>query len=161
DEAVLQVSRELGCGGLEIRLAAGGRANLVAIEDCCVLVDDELLKQINCTASIVISTVVNFSFAKAGERICTVKSATFAVGKPQHEAVVSILKEPGPILQARPIQTPLIGVLYTDPVNGDRARQLFENIMHQRLERFRLAPTFVLSSTEEEDSVARALNHLL
>jgi len=33
---------------LEIRLAAGGRANLFAT-DYCVLVDDELLRQINCT----------------------------------------------------------------------------------------------------------------
>lgn len=161
DEAVTQVARELGCGGLEIRLAAGGRANLVAIEDCCVLVDDELLKQINCTASIVISTMTNFSFAKAGQRICTVKSAPFAIAKPQLEAVVSILKERGPILQARPIRTPTVAVLYTDPINGDRARQLFENIMHQRLERFHLAPSFVLSATEEESSVARSLNHLL
>jgi molybdenum cofactor cytidylyltransferase len=161
DDAVMQVARELGCGGLEIRLAAGGRANLVTTEDCCVLVDDELLKQINCTASIVISTVVNFSFAKAGQRICTVKSAPFAIARPQLEAVVSILKERGPILQARPIKTPTVGVLYTDPVNGERARQLFENIMRQRLEKFSLAPTFVLSSTEEEGSVARALNHLL
>lgn len=161
DDAVMQVARELGCGGLEIRLAAGGRANLVAIEDCCVLVDDELLKQINCTASIVISTMINFSFAKAGQRICTVKSAPFAIARPQLEAVVSILKERGPILQARPIRTPTVGVLYTDPVNGDRARQLFENIMHQRLERFHLSPTFVLSATEEESSVARGLNHLL
>src|SRR5258708_3534578 len=75
DDAVLQVSRELGCGCLEIRLAAGGRANLVVTEDCCVLVDDELLKQINCTSSIVISTMLNFSYAKMGQRVCTVKSA--------------------------------------------------------------------------------------
>ena len=47
DEAVMAVAGEMGCGCLEIRLAAGGRANLVATEDCCVLVDDELLRQIN------------------------------------------------------------------------------------------------------------------
>ena len=51
---------------LEIRLAAGGRANLMATEKCCVLVDDELLKQINCTASIVIATSLNFSYAIPG-----------------------------------------------------------------------------------------------
>src|SRR6266542_5806923 len=98
DDAVIRVAQELGCGGLEIRLAAGGRANLVATEDCCVLVDDELLKQINCTASIVISTLVNFSYAKAGQRIATVKSAPFAIAQSQLEAVVTILKERGPIL---------------------------------------------------------------
>ena len=56
DDAVSQAAAEMGCGCLEIRLAAGGRANLFATEDCCVLVDDDLLRQINCTASIVIAT---------------------------------------------------------------------------------------------------------
>src|SRR5579883_1794077 len=75
DDAVCQAAGEIGCGCLDIRLAAGGRANLFATEDCCLLVDDELLRQINCTASIVIATGVNFSMAKAGQRIATVKSA--------------------------------------------------------------------------------------
>ena len=42
-------------------------------------------------------------------------------------------------MQARPVRNPVIGVLYSDPASGERARQLFENIMKQRLERF-LAP---------------------
>jgi molybdenum cofactor cytidylyltransferase len=161
DEAVLQVSREMGCGCMEIRLAAGGRANLIATEDSCVLVDDELLKQINCTSSIAIGTMYNFSFAKAGQRIATVKSAPFAIGQAQLEAVISILKERGPILQARPIRSPSIAVLYTDPLHGDRARQLFENIMRQRLERFGIAPCFALSVVEDEAQTSRALQHLM
>ena len=32
DEAVMEVATEIGCGSLEIRLAAGGRANLFATE---------------------------------------------------------------------------------------------------------------------------------
>ena len=75
DDAVCAVASEMGCGCFEIRLAAGGRANLMATENCCVLVDDELLKQINCTASIVIATSLNFSYAIPGQRIATVKSA--------------------------------------------------------------------------------------
>jgi len=161
DDAVTQIAREMGCGCLEIKLAAGGRANLMATEDCSVLVDDELLKQINCTASVVIATVLNFSHAKAGQRIATVKSAPFAIAQSQLEAVISILTERGPILQARPIRNPSVAVLYTDPVNGDRARQLFENIMRQRLEHFDLAPSFVLSCVEDEASVTRCLQHLL
>jgi molybdenum cofactor cytidylyltransferase len=161
DEAVTMVSREMGCGSLEIRLAAGGRANLMATEDCSALVDDELLKQINCTASLAIATVPNFSFAKAGQRIATVKSTPFAVAKPQLEAVTSILTERGPILQARPIRNPAVGVLYTDPVTGDRARQLFESIMRQRLDRFGVSPAFSLASLEDEASVSRSLQHLL
>jgi hypothetical protein len=161
DDTVCQVAGEMGCGSFEIRLAAGGRANLVATESCCVLVDDELLKQINCTASVVIATATNFSYAVAGQRIATVKSAPFAVAKDQLEAVIGILRERGPILQARPIRNPSVGVLYSDPISGERARQLFENIMRQRLERFGVNANFVLACTEEENSVARCLQHLL
>jgi molybdenum cofactor cytidylyltransferase len=161
DDAVMQIAAEMGCGSLEIKLAAGGRANLITTEDCCVLVDDELLKQLNCTASVAIATSPNFSFARAGQRIATVKSAPFAIAQSQLEAVISILKERGPILQSRPVRTPAVGVLYSDPVSGDRARQLFENIMRQRLERFGAAATYVLSCVEEEATVARSLQHLL
>jgi molybdenum cofactor cytidylyltransferase len=161
DDAVCAVASEMGCGSFEIRLAAGGRANLLATENCCVLVDDELLKQINCTSSVVIATSLNFGYAVAGQRIATVKSAPFAVAKDQIEAVTGILKERGPILQARPIRTPSVGVLYTDPISGERARQLFENIMRQRLERFGANANFVLAATEDENTVSRCLQHLL
>ncbi len=161
DEAVSMVAGEMGCGSFEIRLAAGGRANLLATENCCVLVDDELLKQINCPASVVIATAPNFSYAVAGQRIATVKSAPFAVAQDQLDAVISILKERGPILQARPVRTPTVGVLYSDPVSGERARQLFENIMRQRLERFGVNANFVLACTEDENSVSRCLQHLM
>jgi molybdenum cofactor cytidylyltransferase len=134
DDAVCQVASEMGCGSFEIRLAAGGRANLLATENCCVLVDDELLKQINCTASVVIATALNFSYAVAGQRIATVKSAPFAVAKDQLEAVIGILKERGPILQARPVRTP---------------------------ERFGVNANFVLACTEDEHSVTRCMQHLL
>jgi len=161
DAAVTTVAQEMGCGCLEIRLAAGGRANLIATEDCSVLVDDELLKQINCTASVVIATLANFSYAHAGQRIATIKSAPFAVAQSQLEAVVSIIRERGPILQARPIRTPSVAVLYTDVTNGDRARQLFENITRQRLEHFRVNSHFALSCVEEEMAVARAMQQLV
>jgi len=161
DQAVMMVAQEMGCGSLEIRLAAGGRANLVATEDCCVLVDDELVKQINCTASVVIATLPNFGFARTGQRLATVKSAPFAVAQAQLEALLMILRERGPILQARPVRSPMVGVLYTDPLNGDRARQLFENIMRQRLERFGATANFVLSTIEEDGAVVRGLEHLL
>jgi molybdenum cofactor cytidylyltransferase len=161
DDAVNAVASEMGCGSFEIRLAAGGRANLLATENCCVLVDDDLLKQINYTGSVVIASSTNFGYAVAGQRIATVKSAPFAVAKEQLEAVINIIKERGPILQARPVRNPSVGVLYTDPISGERARQLFENIMRQRLERFGVNANFVLACTEDENSVSRCLQHLL
>ena len=161
DDAVTIVGQEMGCGCLEIRLAAGGRANLTATEDCCVLVDDELLKQINCTASVVIATLANFSYAKAGQRIATVKSAPFAIAQSQLEAILSILRERGPILQARPVRNPSVAVLYSDVSSGDRARMLFESITRQRLEHFKVNGHYALACVEEEMSVARNLQHLL
>jgi molybdenum cofactor cytidylyltransferase len=161
DEAVMLVGREISCGSLEIRLAAGGRANLVATEDCCVLVDDELLRQINCASAAVIATLANFSHATAEQRIATVKSAPFAVARTELETLISLLKERGPILQARPLRNPAVAVLYTDPLTGDRARQLFDGVMRQRLERFGVSMNYSLASVEEETSVARSLDHLV
>jgi hypothetical protein len=161
DDVVTRVAQEIGCGCLEIRVAAGGRANLVATEDCCVLVDEDLLRQINCAASVVIATVANFRFVRAGDRIATVKSAPFAVAESQLEAVMSILRERGPILQGRPIRNPAVGILYSDPIQGERARQLFENVMTQRLEQFNVAPRYALSVLEEEQAVIKGLQHLL
>ena len=161
DDAVMAVAGAMCCGAIEIRMAAGGRANLMATEDCCALVDDELLKQINCTSSIVIATVANYRFVRAGERVATIKSAPFAVSQAQLETVLSILNERGPILQARPIRDPNVAILYTDPVQGERARTLFEGVVRTRLERFGAGIRYALAAVEEEEQVTRALQHLL
>ena len=91
--------------------------------------------------------------------MATVKSTPFAVARLELDALISIVKERGPILQTRPIRAPVVTILYSDPVNGERARQLFENIMRQRLDRIGTSASFVLSSVEEEGAVARSLQH--
>ena len=161
DEAVLSVAQAMCCGSVEIRLAAGGRANLVATEDCCVLIDDDLLRQINITSSVVIATVQNYRFIRAGERIATIKSAPFAVAQSQLEAILSILTERGQILQARPIRNPSVATLYTDPVHGDRARNLFESVVRGRIERHGASARYSMTAVEEEEPVSRSLQHLL
>src|ERR1700760_5104608 len=50
DEAVCAVAGEIACGSYEVQLAPGGRANLIATHDSCVLVDEDLLRQMNCTS---------------------------------------------------------------------------------------------------------------
>lgn len=161
DEAVLTVSTNMAAGALEIRLTAGGRANLVATENCCAVIDDDLLRQINLTSSIVIATVSNFSYVKAGQRVAVVKSAPFAVAEEQLDAVLTILKERGPIVQARPIRPPKVAVLYTDPVHAERSRHLFENVMRQRLESYGAAVNIALCCMEEESLVTNSLGYLL
>lgn len=161
DDAASKVACEIGCGSFEIRPAAGGRANLFATEPCCLLVDDGLLKQVNVAASVAVATARNLSFVRPGQRIAGVKSSPFAVFASHLEALISIVKERGPILQARPIRNPTVGVLYTDPLNSDRARELFESVTRQRLERFGAAANPVLSSLEEEDRIFCCLQRLL
>lgn len=161
DEAVMAVAQAMCCGSVEIRLAAGGRANLMATADACVLIDDDLLKQINMAGSVVIATTPNYKYVKAGERIATIKSAPFAVAQAQLEALLTILGERGAILQARPIKDAGVGVLYTDPVHGDRARTLFENIVRGRVERLGGSVRYALACVEDEDQVVRSLTHLL
>ncbi len=161
DHAVLEIAGAIACGSVEVRIAAGGRANLVTTEQACVLVDDALLKEINGGASFAIATSRNFSCLNARQRVATVNSVPFAVVGQDLAEVMDILKGKGPIIQARAIRTPAVGVLYCDPFNGDRARELFESIMLRRLSRFAITGSLVVSSLEEEAAVARALRTLL
>lgn len=161
DEAVCGVAGEVGCGSYEIQLAAGGRANLIATENCCVLVDDDLLRQVNCTSGAVIATMINFSYAMQGQRIATIKSAPFAISKSEFDGLIAMLRERGPILQARPVQRPTVAVLYSDPMNGDRARVLFESVLRQKLERFGVHCHAALAVLENEEHVSRAMQQLL
>jgi molybdenum cofactor cytidylyltransferase len=161
DEAAMQVASRIGNGSLEIRPAAGGRANLFAAEPCCVLVDSDLLKDANSTGGLVIATSLNFSYARTGQRVSTVKSAPFAVTRPRLETLLSLLDERGPILQARPIRSPMVAVLYTDPAHGERASQLFAAIIAQRLAQLDCTANPALASVEEEQAVAAVLQRLL
>jgi len=161
DTAAQSVAHAMACGVLELQPAAAGRANLMANEPCCVLVDDDLLKQINCLQGIGVSTMVNFSYAAPGQRVATVKSAPFVVAQSQLDAVLSTLKQRGPILQARPIRRPMLAVLYTDPAAGERARKMFECVMQQRLDKFGIVPALVRSAVETDVEVSRGLQTLL
>jgi molybdenum cofactor cytidylyltransferase len=161
DEAVCAVAGEMACGSYEIQLAPGGRANLVATESCCVLVDDELLRQVNCTSGLVIATTLNFSFALRGQRIATVKSAPFAVHKSDFDGLIGMLRDRGPIMQARPVSGATVAVLYCDPINGDRARTLFEPVIRQKLEQFGIRSHSGVSILENEEHVSRGLQQLV
>ncbi len=161
EEAALRIASEGACGSMEIRMAAGGRANLIATEDCCLLVDDDLLREVNRSGCMTMATMPNLAYAPAGQRVATVKSAPFAIPEAQFQSAMTLVREKGPVLQARPIRNPVVGVLYTDPRQALRGRQLFEGIMKTRLERLGVAANLVLAALEEEMHVARSLDHLL
>jgi molybdenum cofactor cytidylyltransferase len=98
--------------------------------------------------------------AVAGQRIATVKSAPFAVSKSDFDGCVNMLRERGPILQARPMHSAPIGVVYCDPLNGDRARGMFEPIVRQKLEKFGIHSHIAVTALENEEHTSRALQYL-
>jgi molybdenum cofactor cytidylyltransferase len=161
DAAVLAVAHAMCCGSAEIKVAAGGRANVLATADCCTLVDNEVLNQINRTSGIVIATASNFRYTAKGDRMATVKSAPFAVSRPQLDVILKLLSDSGQILQARPIRDARVNVLYTDPVQGERARTMFECAVKSRLDGLKAQLGYSIAAVEEEDQVVRALHHLL
>jgi molybdenum cofactor cytidylyltransferase len=161
DEVVMAVAQAMCCGCVEIQLAAGGRANLAATETCCVLVDNELLQQVNATSTATIATVPNYKLVRAGERVATVKSAPFAVTQNQLADALSLLNDRDGLLQARPLRSPAVGILYTDPVQGERARTSFEAILRTRLEPYKARRISSSSCVEEEDLLFGALERLM
>ena len=144
DEAASRVAGGAACGSLEIRVAAGGRANLFATENSCLLVDEALLRALNRLGRVTVATAPNFSFILAGQRAASVKTTPFAVPRKDFEEALSLVTEQGPLLQARPIGSPTVAVLYSDPIHPDRGRQLFEGIMRTRLERMGVGASLVL-----------------
>lgn len=161
DLAVCGIAAGMACGAYDVQIAPGGRANVIATNNVCVLVDEDLLRQMNCTSGLVIATVLNFSMAVAGQRIATVKSAPFAVSRADFEGSTNMLRDRGPIMQARPVNPAPVGVIYCDPANGDRARNMFEPIVRQKLERFGIHSHIAVSGLENEEHVSRAIQYLL
>lgn len=161
EEAAFKLATEAACGAMEIRMSAGGRANLFATEDCCLLLDEAVLREVNLTGCVTIATMPNLAFAMAGQRLASVKTAPFAVPGTDLDKALRLVTTQGPILQARPIRNATVAVLYSDPLQGERARRLFEGIMKTRLDRVATSAAFVLVAKEEETAVARALDHLI
>jgi molybdenum cofactor cytidylyltransferase len=64
-------------------------------------------------------------------------------------------------MQARPVRQASVAVLYTDPINGDRARTLFESVIRQKLERFGIRSHLALAVLENEEHVSRGIQQLL
>src|SRR5262249_25276665 len=110
---------------------------------------------------LVVASLLNFTYAGAGQRIATVKSAPFAVSRSDFQKSRDMLRENGPVLQARPVRGATIAVLYTDPHNPERAKTLFEPIVRQKLERFGIRGHMNLYALENDDHLARAMQRLL
>ena len=65
DEAGLRIASEAACGAMEVRLSAGGRANLFATENSCLLLDENVLREINQSGCVSVATMPNLSLHRA------------------------------------------------------------------------------------------------
>lgn len=161
EEAARQIALAAARGSLELRLAAGGRANLIASEASCIIVKEDELRQLNRSATVTAATLPSLSYVVPQQRIGAIKTAPFAVPASRFQEALRLARQASPLIEALPIRETTVATLYSDPLRGERARQLFEGIMRTRLDRFGANAAFVLSSVEEEDMLARNLEHLL
>ncbi len=161
EEAAVLIARNGSAGACEVRVGAGGRANILASRASAVTINEDALRRLNRCGDMTMATLPNFSYVVAEQRIGTVKTAPFAIRRTPLQRSLELLEAGGPIVTAHPIEEPTVAVLYSDPIRGERARTLFEGIMRTRLERFGASAAFVLSSIEEEEPLARNLEHLL
>jgi molybdenum cofactor cytidylyltransferase len=160
-EAALRIAGASLSGSLELQAAPGGRANIVAKEPCCLLVNDDALHRLNQCGILAMATMPRFSYAAAGQRVATVNTTPFAVPMAGLVKALETLASSGPAIEGRAITNPSVGVLYTDAQRAERGRSLFDAILRTRFQRAGLAPTFVMTAIEEEEAVARALHHLI
>ncbi|MCB1022056.1 MAG: hypothetical protein KDC27_19145 [Acidobacteria bacterium] len=160
-EAAMQLAAQASHGALTPQLAPGGRANIVAVENCCLTVEENSLRALNQLGVVSAATRPHFSYAAAGQRVGTINTPPFAVPRHKFHEALRLVLERGPLVEAHPIRQPIVAVLYCDPLKGDRARGLYEAIMRTRLERVGANAAFVLSCLEEEGPIARNLDHLL
>lgn len=161
EEAAMQLAAQASHGALAPQLAPGGRANIRALENCCLTIDENGLRALNQTGAVSAATVAHFTYAEAGQRVGTINTAPFAVPRQQFLEALRLVRERGPLVEAHPIRQPIVAVLYCDPLKGERARALYEAIMRTRLTRVGTNAAFVLSCLEEEAPIARNLEHLL
>jgi molybdenum cofactor cytidylyltransferase len=161
DDATFHISNAIGSGALEVRHHSGGRASLVATHDCCVLVDEDLLKVINSINCVAVATISSYRYAKAGEKVATVKSAPFAVDQQKLDTVVKTISERGAIVTAMPIKDAKVGILYSDPMSSERAKYLFESFAGDRVTKLGAAITTERNVVETDDRVAQALKDLI
>jgi molybdenum cofactor cytidylyltransferase len=147
-------------GPVEMRQAAGGRVDLLALEPSALILRPERMQAFNTNGAAVISTLPNFAFLSRRERFATVRSRPFSAPAVDVERLKADLASDGPLMTIQPIRESKVAVIYTDPANPERARELFEPITRRRMERFGVT-SLPRTSLEEEASLTSVLADVL
>lgn len=161
DRAVLEVAALVSGGAIEVRAAAGGRANLYATEPGALVIATESLLEVNTSETLCISTATPFSYVTAGQRVASIKSAPFAVRQGDIDRIREMSQKLDRLVRVRPIRQPRVAVLFTDPLQPERAEEQFRNVVHQRMEAIGVANWCGTRCLEEDNTLVRSLLHLL
>ena len=161
DRAVLEAASHVGSGAVEIRAAAGGRANIFALETGALVVNSDLLREVNTSDAITVATAAPFSYVTAGQRVASIKSTPFAVGQEQLDSLRHMVQGQAALVEVRPIRQPKVAVLFSDPLQPERAEEQFRNVIRQRLEAVGVATWGSARCLEDDLPLIRSLLHLL
>ena len=161
DRAVMEIAAVAGSGCLEIRAAAGGRANLYSSETGALIVDTEFLREVNTFETLSVATLPPFSYVAGGTRVASIKSSPFAVSGREIDLFRQMTQSREALIRVRPIRQPRVAVLFTDPLHPERAEELFRNVVRQRLDSMGVANWWSERCMEEDNALIRSLLHLL
>ena len=160
DQVLGLLAPRVASGPWEVRPAPGGRADLVATERSALLVDPMRLAHFNSSGVAVLCTLPQFAMVEAGERFATLRSYPFAAPAEAVEGLRQDLATTGPLLDLKPICDPRVTVIYADPANPERARELFGPLVRRRAEMYGFTPQ-QRTALEEEPALISALKDSL
>ena len=131
-EGALAVVERAAIGAITFECLSGGAAGATAQQDCCVILDSQLLWTVNrIQGGVQMAARPNLSFVPRGGRVLTAKSPPFSVSRRSVVNQTDLL-DCGPLLQARPADG-LVAVIYTHTSDPALTRSLYDGMMNQRL----------------------------
>jgi len=161
DTAVLRVAERAACGSVSVRLAAGGRANILATEPGVLLLDIDRMRDVNSTAEMVFTSLPPYSYVTEGERVASIKCAPFGVPLDELVRIEEMLGSGPAVIQVTPLRAPRVGVLFCDPVQPVRAVEQFGSVVRHRLESLGVRQWTSSRALEEDEPLVRSFLHLL
>lgn len=144
-------------GSAEARPAPGGRWDFAATEPAALVIHPERLQTLNRSGVAVLCSLPQFSLLAPHQRFATLRSHPFSV--PARRAQ-ELLAGVAPCLEVKPLRSPRVVVIYTDPVRPERSRELFDGMVKHRACAFGF-PYQSRTCLDEEQALTRLLAETL
>ena len=147
----------VGQGSFEIKQLPGGRADFIARDDSALVLHVDRLFALNSSGVGVLCAAPQFARLKAGQRFAQFRTRPFGAPAERLQALRELLGHTGACFDVKPIFTPRVTVLYTDPVRPEKARGLFESAVTARAKALDFIPHHDIC-VEDEEPLTRAFH---